>query len=110
MASGYHRDVVATRPAAAETAPTATTNCVARTRYFSPRQRVARKAAPKPTMLAPNGRKDPALPWAAARTNHHSASAPTAAATATVRRCGLVNSSVAQTTRDTTSTRVASAE
>ena len=109
MASGYHRIVVARRPAAAETAPTATTSCVARTRYFASSRRVARNAQAKPIMLAPRGRKDPGRPWASARMSHHRANAPTAATTATDRRSGRVNSNPVPTTSDTETTRVASA-
>src|ERR1700688_1500436 len=110
MARGYQRAVVANRPAADETAPTATTSCVATRRSLSPSRRVTRNAAAKATMLAPNGRNDPGLPWATARISHHRANAPTPATTATDRRVGLVNRSAITTTSDTDSTRVASAE
>ncbi len=109
MASGYHRAVVATRPAAAETAPTPTTSWVARIRYLAPSRRVARNAQPKPIMLAPRGRKAPGRDWAMARMNHHRASALTDTTTATDRRSGRVSNSPTPTTSETPRTRPASA-
>ncbi len=70
---------------------------------------MARNAHPNPIMLAPRGRNDPGRPWATARMSHHSADAPTAAATATARLSGPVKSRPIATTSDTASTRAASA-
>jgi hypothetical protein len=109
MASGYQRAVVANRPAAAETAPTATTNCVAKTRYFSSSRLVARNAQEKPIMLAPKGRKAPGRPWANARMSHHKANALIVATTATDRRSGRAHRNATMTASDTVSTKAASA-
>ncbi len=91
MASGYHRAVVANRPAAAETAPTATTNCVARTRYSLSRRRVARKTHSKGRPCSPpEAGRTRVRPWATARITTTRPARPPPPATATDRRSGLV--------------------